>query len=134
MFPLAPGTNPPPRDPSLTLINSVTAGGSTSTTTTTTVIQPVGGSASTTRSASGSSAKSARASIRSARVVATKQGKRLMVFVKSTKKSARISIRMYDAKGRMVGKATKTVRTNRSVKVSGVRVAGKVKTVKVSLR
>jgi hypothetical protein len=132
-FPLAPGTNPPPRDPSLTLINSVTAGGSTSTTTTTTVIQPVGGSVSAARSASGSSAKSARASIRSARVVATKQGKRLVVFVKSTKKSARISIRMYDAKGRMVAKATKTVRTNRSVKVSGVRVAGKVKTVKVSL-
>ena len=133
-FPLAPGTNPPPRDPSLTLINSVTAGGSTSTTTTTTVIQPVGGSASTTRSTSGSSAKSARASIRSARVVATKQDKRLVVFVKSTKKSARISIRMYDAKGRMVGKATRTVRTNRSVKVPGVRVAGTVKTVKVSLR
>ena len=54
-----------------------------------------------------------------------------MVFVKSTKTTARIKIRMYDAKGRMVGQVTKTVRTNRSVKVS--RVAGKVKTVKVSL-
>jgi hypothetical protein len=137
LYPLAPGTNPPPRDPSLTLINTVQAGGSTTTTTTTTVIQPVGGSASTpsaARSASGSSAKRAsRASIRSARVVASKQGKRLVVFVKSTKQTARISIRMYDAKGRLVGKATKTVRTNRSVKVSGVRVASKVKTVKVAL-
>lgn len=132
-YPLAPGTNPPPRDPSLTLINTVQAGGTTTTTTTTTIIQPVGGSASAARSASGSSAKSARASIRSARVVATKQGKRLVVFVKSTKKTARITIRMYDAKGRKVGQATKTVRTNRSVKVSGVRVAGKVKTVKVAL-
>jgi hypothetical protein len=132
-YPLAPGTNPPPRDPSLSLVNTVSAGGSTSTTTTTTIIQPVGGSAGSARAASGSKAKSARASIRSARVVATKQGKRLVVFVKSTKKTARISIRMYDAKGHMVGKATKSVRTNRSVKVSGVRVARKVKTVKVSL-
>jgi hypothetical protein len=32
----------------------------------------------------------------------------------------------------VVGQATRTVRTNRSVKVSGVRIAGKVKTVKVS--
>ena len=133
LYPLAPGTNPPPRDPSLTLINQVMAGGTTTTTTTTTIIQPVGGSASAARSAGGSARKASRASIRSARVVATKQGKRLVVFVKSTKSTARIKIRMYDAKGRLVGQTSKTVRTNRSVKVSGVRVAKKVKTVKVSL-
>jgi hypothetical protein len=131
LYPLAPGTNPPPRDPSLTLINQVVAGGTTTTTTTTTIIQPVGGSATAARSAGGSAKKASKTSIRSARVVATKQGKRLVVFVKSTKKTARITIRMYDAKGRKVGQVTKTVRTNRSVKVS--RVAGKVKTVKVSL-
>jgi hypothetical protein len=135
-YPLAPGTNPPPRDPSLSLVNTVNVTGQpASTTTTTTVIQPVGGSAATAaRSATGSAkkaSKSSRASIRSARVVATKQGKRLVVFVKSTKKTARIKIRMYDAKGRKVGQVTRTVRTNRSVKVS--RVAGKVKTVKVAL-
>jgi hypothetical protein len=132
LYPLAPGTNPPPRDPSLTLINQVMAGGTTTRTTTTTIIQPVGGSASAARSAGGSARKASKASIRSARVVATKQGKRLVVFVKSTKHTARIKIRMYDAKGRVVGQATRTVRTNRSVKVSGVRIAGKVKTVKVS--
>jgi len=60
-------------------------------------------------------------------------GKRLVVFVKSTKKSARIKIRMYGANGRKVGQVTRTVATNRTVKVSGLRVAGKVKTVKVSL-
>ena len=54
-----------------------------------------------------------------------------MVFVKSDKKTARIKIRMYDAKGRKVGQVTKTVRTNRSVEVFGV--SRKVKTVKVSL-
>jgi hypothetical protein len=130
-YPLAPGTNPPPRDPSLTLINQVVNGSGTTTTTTTTIIQPVGGSATGARSATGSAKKASKASIRSARVVATKQGKRLVVFVKSTKKTARIKVRMYDAKGRMVGQMTKTVRTNRSVKVAGV--SRKVKTVKVSL-
>jgi hypothetical protein len=133
LYPLAPGTNPPPRDPSLTLINQVVAGGTTTTTTTTTIIQPVGGSAGNARSAGSAAKKASRASIRSARVVATKQGKRLVVFVKSTKSTARIQIRMYDASGRKVGQATKTVRTNRSVKVSGVKVAKKVKTVKVTL-
>lgn len=83
------------------------------------------------RSAGGSAKTASKTSIRSARVIATKQGKRLVVFVKSTKQTARIKIRMYDAKGHLVGHMTKTVRTNRSVKVSGV--AGKVKTVKVSL-
>jgi hypothetical protein len=134
LYPLAPGTNPPPRDPNLTLVTKVdVTGGQSSTTTTTTIIQPVGGSGSAARSASGASRKAGKASIRSARVIATRQGKRLVVFVKSTKQTARIQIRMYDASGRKVGQATKTVRTNRSVKVSGVRVAGKVKTVKVTL-
>ncbi|HEY7621748.1 MAG TPA: hypothetical protein VH834_18350 [Solirubrobacteraceae bacterium] len=134
-LPLAPGTNSPAPDPNITVVNSIevrpgTAPQAPVTSTSTTIITqggPVGA-----RSTTGSSAKKAsKTSIRSARVVATKQGKRLVVFVKSTKKTARIKIRMYDAKGRMVGQVTKTVRTNRSVKVS--RVAGKVKTVKVSL-
>jgi hypothetical protein len=129
-LPLAPGTNPPAPDPNLTLLTQVTGGGTTATTTTTTIIQPVG-SANGARSAGGSAKKASKTSIRSARVVATKQGKRLVVFVKSTKQTARIKIRMYDAKGHLVRQVTKTVRTNRSVKVSGV--AGKVKTVKVSL-
>ncbi len=133
LYPLAPGTNPPPRDPSLTLINQVMAGGTTTTTTTTTIIQPVGGSAGNARSAGSAAKKASKASIRSARVVATKQGKRLVVFVKSTKGTARIKVTMYDAKGRRVGQVTKTVRTNRSVKVSGVKVAKKVKSVKVTL-
>jgi hypothetical protein len=83
-YPLAPGTDPPPRDPSLTLINQVLTGLGTTTTTTTTIIQPVGGSANGARSAGGSAKKASKSSIRSARVVATKQGKRLVVFAKST--------------------------------------------------
>jgi hypothetical protein len=104
-------------------------------TSTTTTIVTQGGPVTGARSGTPSSAKkaSSRTSIRSARVVKTKQGKQLRVFVKSAKSTARIKIRMYDAKGRKVGQVTKTVRTNRTVKVSGVRIAGKVKTVKVSL-
>lgn len=100
----------------------------------TTVVIQQAGAANAARSATGSSAKKAsKASIRSARVIATKSGKRVVVFVKSASKTARIQIRMYGANGRKVGQVTRTVRTNRSVKVSGVRVASKVKTVKVTL-
>ena len=138
-LPLAPGTNSPASDDGNDCNSPVTAPAqttSTSTTSTTTIIQQVAaaGGSNAARSVSGAAAKKAsKASIRSARVVATKQGKRLVVFVKSTKATARIKVTMYDAKGRKVGQATKTVRTNRSVKVSGLRVAGKVKTVKVTL-
>jgi hypothetical protein len=55
-----------------------------------------------------------------------------VVFVKSTKATARIQIRMYGANGRKVGSVKKTVATNRSVKVN-TRLSSKVKTVKVVL-
>jgi hypothetical protein len=138
-LPLAPGTNSPASDDGndcnapVKAPATTSAPASTTSTTTTTIIQQAAGSGTAARSATGAAKKASKASIRSARVVATKQGKRLVVFVKSTKKTARIQIRMYDARGRKVGQMTKTVRTNRSVKVSGVRVAGKVKTVKVTL-
>ena len=85
-MPLAPGTNPPARDPNLTVLNTVavTAGqtAGTTTSTVTTIIQ---------QSGSGGAARStewrraAKSSIRSAKVIRTKTGKRLVVFVKSTK-------------------------------------------------
>jgi hypothetical protein len=140
-LPLAPGTNSPASDDgndcnapvSGPAAGTTAAPTSTTTNTTTTIIQQVAG-ANAARSATGAAAKKAtKASIRSARVIETVSGKRLVVFVKSTKKSARIKIRMYGADGRKVGQVTKTVATNRTVKVSGLRVAGKVKTVKVSL-
>jgi hypothetical protein len=141
-LPLAPGTNPPASDdgndcnavpPGNTGTTAAPAVTNTTNNTTTIIQQSAGSSNNAARSAAGSSKKAAKASIRSARVVATKSGKRLVVFVKSTKKTARITIRMYNASGRKVGQVTKTVRTNRSVRVSGVRIAGKVKTVRVSL-
>ena len=134
-LPLAPGTNSPAPNPSITVVNQVEvrpASGAPQqpvSSTTTTIIQQAG-AANAARSA-GSAKKASKTSVRSARVVATKQGKRVVVFVKSTNETARIKIRMYDAKGRGVGQMTRTVRTNRSVKVSGV--SRKVKTVKVSL-
>jgi hypothetical protein len=137
-LPLAPGTNSPDPDPSITVIVnpqlSAPASGGAATPVATTVVIQQAGAANAARSATGSSAKKAsKASIRSARVIATKSGKRVVVFVKSASETARIQIRMYGANGRKVGQVTRTVRTNRSVKVSGVRVASKVKTVKVTL-
>jgi hypothetical protein len=135
-MPLAPGTNPPARDPNLTVLNNVavTAGQApgTTTSTVTTIIQQ-SGSAGTARSTSGAvAAKAAKSSIRSAKVIRTKTGKRLVVFVKSNEAKARIQIRMYGADGRKVGSVNKTVATNRSVKVNA-RLAAKAKTVKVVL-
>jgi hypothetical protein len=139
-LPLAPGTNSPASDDgndcnapvSGPPAGTTAAPASTTTNTTTTIIQQVAG-ANAARSATGTAKKATKASIRSARVIKTVSGKRLVVFVKSTKKSARIKIRMYGANGRKVGQVTRTVATNRTVKVSGLRVAGKVKTVKVTL-
>jgi hypothetical protein len=141
-MPLAPGTNSPAPDDAIDCgaqqsaptATSAPASTSTSTTnnTTTTIVQQVAGGKSAARSANGAAAKAAKSSIRSARVIRTKTGKRLVVFVKSTKATARIQIRMYGANGRKVATVNKTVATNRSVKVN-TRLAGKVKTVKVVL-
>jgi hypothetical protein len=140
-LPLAPGTNPPASDdgndcnPVPPGNTGTTAAPAVTTTnnTTTTIVQQVASGKSAVRSANGAAAKkSAKSSIRSAKVIRTKTGKRLVVFVKSTKATARIQIRMYGANGRKVGSVNKTVATNRSVKVN-TRLAGKVKTVKVVL-
>ncbi len=136
-LPLAPGTNSPDPDPSITVIVnaqvSAPAGGGAAVPVATTVVIQQAGAANTARSATGSSKKASRASIRSARVIATASGKRLAVFVKSASRTARIQIRMYGANGRKVGQVTRTVATNRTVKVSNLRVGSKVKTVKVTL-
>jgi hypothetical protein len=133
-LPLAPGTNSPASDDGNDCnapVAAPTQVGPTSTTTnTTTIIQQVSPAGSAVRS---TSAKAAKAAIRSARVVRTKSGRALQVYVRSANASARIKITMYGASGRKVGQFTRTVVANRTVKVSGVRVGKKVKTVKVSL-
>lgn len=133
-LPLAPGTNSPASDDGNDCnapVAAPTQVGPTSTTTnTTTIIQQVSPAGSAVRS---TTAKAAKAAIRSARVVRTKSGRALQVYVRSANASARIKITMYGASGRKVGQFTRTVVANRTVKVSGVRVGKKVKTVKVSL-
>ena len=140
-MPLAPGTNSPAPDDSIDCgaqqsapaTTPAPASTSTSTNTTTTIVQQVAASGkSAVRSANGAAAKAAKSSIRSAKVIRSKTGKRLVVFVRSTKATARIQIRMYGADGREVGSVKRTVATNRSVKVN-TRLSGKVKTVKVVL-
>ena len=134
-LPLAPGTNSPASDDGndcnapVSAPAQTTAAPASTTTSTTTIIQMTPSSA--VRSASG--AKAVKAAVRSARVMRTKSGRVLQVYVRSAASSARIKITMYGANGRRMGQVTKTVATNRTVKVTGVRVGKKVKTVKVAL-
>jgi hypothetical protein len=134
-LPLAPGTNSPASDDGNDCNAPVSApaqAGPTSTTiNTTTIIQQVSPAAAAVRSTA--TVKAVKTAIRSARVIRGKSGRVLQVNVRSAKASVRIAITMYDAKGHRMGRVTRTVATNRTVKVSGVRVAKKVKTVKVSL-
>jgi hypothetical protein len=135
-LPLAPGTNSPASDDGNDCNAPVSAPAQTSTapastTSTTTIIQQVSPASSAVRSTT--AAKAVKTAVRSARILRTKSGRVLQVYVRSAGKSARIKITMYGANGRKVGQVTKTVATNRTVKVTGVRVGKKVKTVKVAL-
>jgi hypothetical protein len=85
---LAPGTNSPAPDDSIDCgaqqsAPATTSAPATSTTTntTTTIVQQVASGKSAVRSANGAAAKAAKSSIRSAKVIRTKTGKRLVVFV-----------------------------------------------------
>jgi hypothetical protein len=136
-LPLAPGTNSPASDDGNDCNAPVSAPGqntaapASTTTNTTTIIQQASSGSSAVRSTT--AAKAGKAAIRSARIMRTKSGRVLQVHVRSAAKSARIKITMYGANGRKIGQVTRTVATNRTVKVTGVRVGKKVKTVKVSL-
>ena len=132
-LPLAPGTNSPAADPSITVIvnpreERPTIAPQTPVATTTTTV--VNNAAPTTTA---SNAKPAKATVLSARLMRTGNGRMLKVFVRSSNAKATIRIRMYNAKGAKIAEASKTVATNRSVRVSGIHIAKKVKTVKATV-
>jgi hypothetical protein len=133
-LPLAPGTNSPASDDGNDCnapVSAPTQAGPTSTTTnTTTIIQQVSPAAASARS---TTAKVVKTAVRSARVVRSKSGRVLQVYIRSANASARIKVTMYGASGHRMSQVTRTVATNRTVKVAGVRVGKKVRTVKVSL-
>jgi len=74
-----------------------------------------------------------RAVLRSGKIVRVGAKRMVRVFVRSPKATARIRIRMYSANHHLVRTVTKTVKTNRAVRVPGVYVSPKVKTIKISL-
>jgi hypothetical protein len=71
------------------------------------------------------------ARISKARIKKTKSGRWLVVRVNSSNATERLSIKLVGKSGKTLKKATKTVKTNRSVKV--MKLSSRVKTAKVSL-
>lgn len=126
-LPLAPGTNSPVYDGRYGLqvqpSETRSASGAAQTQVSSTAQSAV----------KGATATSVRAILRSAKIVRVSGKRMVRVFVRSPKATARIEIRMYSAKGHLVRKVTKTVKTNRAVRVAGVIVGSKVKTVKVRI-
>jgi hypothetical protein len=72
-----------------------------------------------------------RASVASVQLVATPRGRVLKVRIFSASKTARIQIRLINAKGRVIAIVTRTVKTNKLVLVPNLRVAKNVKSVRV---
>jgi hypothetical protein len=135
-LPLAPGTNSPAPDPSITVIVNLPETRPTtapqaavpSSSSTTTIV--TGGA---TTPATVKQTKKVKTAVISTRLMRTKGGRVVQVFVRSESSAARIQIRMYAANGKKVGETRKMVSTNRFVRVSGLHVASKVKTVKATV-
>jgi hypothetical protein len=70
-------------------------------------------------------------SVASVQLVLTKNGRVLMVKIHSLKKTAKIKISLINAKGKVITVVIRTVRTNKLVQVSNLRLAKSVKTVRV---
>ena len=66
-------------------------------------------------------------------LVLTKSGRVLMVKVHSAKKTAKIQIRLLNAKGRAISVVVRVVKTNKRVAVPHLRIAKNVKIVKVKV-
>src|SRR6187200_4487 len=77
---------------------------------------------------------SKKAYVRSARVVRLKGGKRvLVVHVRSSKVKARIAVKMYGKHKHVMKRATRTVRTNRNVRVKHLAIGKSVRTIRVAI-
>ena len=61
----------------------------------------------------------------------TKAGRVLMVKIRSGQPTAKIQVRLLNAKGHVITKALRTVKTNKRVKVKNLRITKRVKTVRV---
>ena len=123
-LPLAPGTNSPEPDASITVIVNPpevrTVTGEQTTTTT------------TINNTTTAAVKKTKTKVLSTRLMRTKSGRQVQVFVRSDNKAARIQIRMYGANGRRLSSTSRMVATNRFARVANLRIGAKVKTVKAS--
>jgi hypothetical protein len=72
-----------------------------------------------------------KASVVSVQVVVTASGRVLMVKVRSAKPTAKIRVRLLNAKGHLMKNAVRVVKTNKRVKVKNLRITKRVKTVRV---
>jgi hypothetical protein len=122
-------------------------GGTTTTTTTTTTSGTTAGTTAGTTTTSGtittttrpsgtapnSSGRTIRTSVVSVQLVLTRTGRVLMVNVRSAKKTAKIQIRLVNAKGKVISVIVRTVKTNKRVAVSNLRISPSVKTVRVKV-
>ena len=64
---------------------------------------------------------------------ADQEGRVLMVKIHSAKKTAKIQIRLVNAKGKVISVLVRTVKTNKRVAVSNLRISPSVKTVRVKV-
>ena len=114
-----------------TTTTSGTTAGTTAGTTgvITTITRPVGSAP----NSSAKPAKAAKAAVVSVQLVLTKQGRVLMVKVRSAKKTAKIQIRLVNAKGKVISVLVRTVKTNKRVAVPNLRISPSVKTVRVKV-
>jgi hypothetical protein len=126
--------------------NGVGGGTTTTTTTTTTSGTTAGTTAGTTTSGTittinrpgskpntNTPAVVKRATVVSVQLVLTRTGRVLMVNVRSAKKTAKIQIRLVNAKGKVISVIVRTVKTNKRVAVSNLRISPSVKTVRVKV-
>jgi hypothetical protein len=75
----------------------------------------------------------AQSSVASARIAYSRSGRVLIVKINSIYKTAKIQIRLVDAKGHVIGTVVRTVKTNKSVQVSNLKLSKNVRNVRVQV-
>jgi hypothetical protein len=129
-LPLAPGTNSPDPDPTINVVinppETRPGDGAQKPVATTTIINQT-----TPATPVGPASLPAKPSV-SAQLMKTKHGRMVQLFVNSTAGKANVQIKLYAHK-HMVKWANKTVKTNRFVKVTGLKVPKKATSVKAKV-
>jgi hypothetical protein len=78
-------------------------------------------------------ASTTKAKVTSTRLMGKGSHRHVQVFVRSAKTSERIRVRLYSASGTKLSEVSRRVATNRYVKLAGVRVDAKAKSVSAAV-